>query len=271
MTQSHEGGAYNLLPFAFYSRCHGCGREDVSLRLCGMCRLARYCSSDCQRAHWREHKVVCRVYAAASRSVRDVVPEGGVLARLAPFEESSLGMLTARPPAHSMSSAGDVSLWGFTRFSRPELVQILEDCGIRLCSRADWASWLATHRTSMRDLWNLLYNPLGRSIVAGGVVTQDDDSRIRCRVLLVAMTAKQLRGIAVAAEMLDLGLFVTVAASSDERRARRRSGQRVERGPNRLEFVPVLPSEAGYERWHERSLVTIVVGMRLSGGGVHGL
>jgi hypothetical protein len=34
--------------------------------VCGGCRVARYCSRDCQRQHWKQHKPVCQALAAAS-------------------------------------------------------------------------------------------------------------------------------------------------------------------------------------------------------------
>eukprot|EP00899_Mesostigma_viride_P027528 jgi/Mesvir1/7960/Mv11872-RA.1 len=40
--------------------CFGCGVRAESLRKCAQCRLAEYCSPDCQRKHWKEgHKTAC--------------------------------------------------------------------------------------------------------------------------------------------------------------------------------------------------------------------
>ena len=38
--------------------CPGCGR--VASKSCSACRSVRYCSVQCQRAHWNEHKAACR-------------------------------------------------------------------------------------------------------------------------------------------------------------------------------------------------------------------
>ena len=42
--------------------CCGCGARDDergSMRKCGRCLVARYCSEACQRAHWAAHKAAC--------------------------------------------------------------------------------------------------------------------------------------------------------------------------------------------------------------------
>jgi hypothetical protein len=36
--------------------------------LCGRCRVARYCSRDCQAAHFKQHKHACKAMAAAAVS-----------------------------------------------------------------------------------------------------------------------------------------------------------------------------------------------------------
>ncbi|CAN0435888.1 unnamed protein product [Ectocarpus sp. 13 AM-2016] len=38
--------------------CSNCGK-DGSLRPCSRCRHVRYCSRDCQRQHWKDHKRDC--------------------------------------------------------------------------------------------------------------------------------------------------------------------------------------------------------------------
>jgi len=49
--------------------CRNCGtQEDVSssvsqfkrLLMCTACHTVAYCSKDCQRAHWKQHKPHCR-------------------------------------------------------------------------------------------------------------------------------------------------------------------------------------------------------------------
>lgn len=36
--------------------------EDNALKKCGKCKIVRYCSPECQKAHWKEHKLVCEPY-----------------------------------------------------------------------------------------------------------------------------------------------------------------------------------------------------------------
>lgn len=44
-------------------KCARCGVRDVKLLKCSRCFSARYCSKDCQVAHWPEHKAVCKKMA----------------------------------------------------------------------------------------------------------------------------------------------------------------------------------------------------------------
>lgn len=40
--------------------CFACGRDDLKLKKCGQCLGAFYCSSSCQKADWKNHRVICR-------------------------------------------------------------------------------------------------------------------------------------------------------------------------------------------------------------------
>ncbi|PCH33936.1 hypothetical protein WOLCODRAFT_141879 [Wolfiporia cocos MD-104 SS10] len=42
-------------------QCTWCGRPSAVLKKCGQCGIARYCDSDCQKRHWKEHKLECSV------------------------------------------------------------------------------------------------------------------------------------------------------------------------------------------------------------------
>eukprot|EP00899_Mesostigma_viride_P007346 jgi/Mesvir1/16612/Mv10146-RA.1 len=45
--------------------CSWCrrGRPEVHLRKCAGCLCIRYCSKECQKLDWKEHKVTCQVVA----------------------------------------------------------------------------------------------------------------------------------------------------------------------------------------------------------------
>jgi hypothetical protein len=39
--------------------CGGCGKRDAP-KVCSACSRARYCSVECQKGAWREHKSACK-------------------------------------------------------------------------------------------------------------------------------------------------------------------------------------------------------------------
>jgi hypothetical protein len=41
-------------------QCSQCGGQHEELLVCSGCMGAKYCSRDCQKAHWREHRGECR-------------------------------------------------------------------------------------------------------------------------------------------------------------------------------------------------------------------
>ncbi|KAJ7720920.1 hypothetical protein B0H16DRAFT_380567 [Mycena metata] len=55
------------------SNCSSTTPEATVLRLCGKCKLTRYCSKECQRIHWQHHKHSCRL--GAGDVERDVPKE----------------------------------------------------------------------------------------------------------------------------------------------------------------------------------------------------
>ncbi|KAJ6558131.1 ankyrin repeat-containing domain protein [Mycena capillaripes] len=46
--------------------CDMCGKLEPSLKNCGRCRIARYCSSDCQAKAWPIHKKTCQPFSASN-------------------------------------------------------------------------------------------------------------------------------------------------------------------------------------------------------------
>lgn len=58
---------------AVVRKCAACNKYEPSvasaatkLRTCAGCRAVRYCSADCQHAHWPLHKAACRAARAAA-------------------------------------------------------------------------------------------------------------------------------------------------------------------------------------------------------------
>ena len=45
------------------SKCTGCDKIGEDFKVCSACKLAKYCTSSCQHAHWPEHKSTCKVLA----------------------------------------------------------------------------------------------------------------------------------------------------------------------------------------------------------------
>lgn len=75
--QGHEGARSLLAKIELRLRpqvCAACGAVEATLasfQKCGGCSAVRYCSGDCQKAHWKaEHKAACKVLAAKAEDDR---------------------------------------------------------------------------------------------------------------------------------------------------------------------------------------------------------
>ncbi|KAF9241299.1 ankyrin repeat-containing domain protein [Melanogaster broomeanus] len=45
-------------------RCENCKTKGSGLKQCARCHIVRYCSTECQRAHWKTHKPQCNPFTA---------------------------------------------------------------------------------------------------------------------------------------------------------------------------------------------------------------
>ncbi|KAL1387671.1 hypothetical protein HDK64DRAFT_219148, partial [Phyllosticta capitalensis] len=53
------------------SFCGHCRQRTSSMQRCGHCRLQLYCGRDCQKKHWRKHKLVCKLMGAVKDADAD--------------------------------------------------------------------------------------------------------------------------------------------------------------------------------------------------------
>lgn len=59
--------------------CHGYDCKKPGIYTCGRCKLARYCSKECQVSNWKYHKItctkvdtgICVIYKSSQRIGRD--------------------------------------------------------------------------------------------------------------------------------------------------------------------------------------------------------
>ena len=51
------------------SSCEAYGGKDGKLMKCSGCQKAFYCSTECQKSHWKKHKLQCRSNNARSMAI----------------------------------------------------------------------------------------------------------------------------------------------------------------------------------------------------------
>ena len=54
--------------FGVCSYCQNPGTAAASLKKCSRCQLSFYCSSRCQKLHWKSHKSLCNYLATACQA-----------------------------------------------------------------------------------------------------------------------------------------------------------------------------------------------------------
>ena len=59
--------------------CTGCREVATNLKKCSTCFLASYCSRECQRKDWSQHKMICKKPVATQRDAKasDESPHSG--------------------------------------------------------------------------------------------------------------------------------------------------------------------------------------------------
>jgi len=48
-------------------KCDNCNATEVKLMNCSRCHHAKYCSKECQRDHYSEHKMICTVISSMNK------------------------------------------------------------------------------------------------------------------------------------------------------------------------------------------------------------
>jgi hypothetical protein len=80
--------------------CNNCStKETVSgeFNICSVCKLVRYCSRNCQKKHWDEHKTLCRaiknLYTSTERGLGDSADENVFISHLTPSQRNTVAKL----------------------------------------------------------------------------------------------------------------------------------------------------------------------------------
>jgi hypothetical protein len=61
--------------------------------ICSVCKLVRYCSRNCQKKHWDEHKTLCtaikNIYTSTERGLGDSADENVFISHLTPSQRNT--------------------------------------------------------------------------------------------------------------------------------------------------------------------------------------
>ena len=69
-TQVVQPGLSEQLDVESNEECGACGSSAKATKFCSKCKSVKYCSKECQRAHWKVHKKVCKEIAGAQSQVK---------------------------------------------------------------------------------------------------------------------------------------------------------------------------------------------------------
>ncbi|TFK66409.1 ankyrin [Pluteus cervinus] len=83
-----------------------CGATDKPLKNCGRCKVARYCSVECQRKHWKAHKPMCQSFSPTTTvTLRPRYRDIGHMVPVQRLTQTALGIPTPpTPEAHHRSA-----------------------------------------------------------------------------------------------------------------------------------------------------------------------
>ncbi|KAG6877909.1 hypothetical protein C0993_002395 [Termitomyces sp. T159_Od127] len=82
-------------------RCDSCGATDIPLKNCAKCRVARYCSVECQKKDWRFHKKSCQPFSADNTVVvKPYYAQEGSMMPVEVHRNRFFGVEDTTPTAH---------------------------------------------------------------------------------------------------------------------------------------------------------------------------
>ena len=55
----------------FFRLCHNCNKDGINYNMCSKCKVAHYCSRECQINNWAQHKYICSL-TKESHSTNDL-------------------------------------------------------------------------------------------------------------------------------------------------------------------------------------------------------
>ncbi|KAH7882566.1 ankyrin repeat-containing domain protein [Phlebopus sp. FC_14] len=74
-------------------RCENCKTKSGGLKQCARCHVVRYCSKECQRAHWKTHKADCHPFSSATTvTLRPSFKEASTTISKADFTRQAFGL-----------------------------------------------------------------------------------------------------------------------------------------------------------------------------------
>ncbi|KXZ50374.1 hypothetical protein GPECTOR_16g547 [Gonium pectorale] len=90
--------------------CFACSVPSTKMQKCSRCQQARYCSKECQRQHWRDHKAECAALAAvdAAAAAAAAAPAASEAAPAAKPAEGAQAASAEQPaaPAPALAAEG---------------------------------------------------------------------------------------------------------------------------------------------------------------------
>ncbi|KAG1750547.1 ankyrin repeat-containing domain protein [Suillus paluster] len=93
--------------------CEYCKKKGSGLKQCGRCHTVRYCSSDCQRMHWKTHKPLCQPFSTSTTvTLKPTYGDFSSAISRADFTRERLGLSSrkSKPPKNTPISFDQKSM-----------------------------------------------------------------------------------------------------------------------------------------------------------------